>query len=195
MSYVGPTKVLTWPHDMTHNGAMDELQKINARFPDILYRRMQAKVKEEQALDPGFSMNSYLVRLVREDLDGPEVPRSGALVGYEIPSGTYKVGQEIQGRKLTAAELAAKFGIKTGATIHESESPVEPGLPGTLGPGALSESLPGETDLQTDEGQMREFIRVYGKQAWELGMRMPSFKKAKWPQRFEIAEGKKERGE
>lgn len=94
--------------------------------------------------------------------------------------------------KPTAAELAAKFGIKTGATIEE----VEPGLPGSLGPGAVPQSLTGESDLQTnDDTQRAEFIRKFGRQALEMGLKMPSFRKAEWPQRFEIAEGKRERGE
>lgn len=65
-------------------------------------------------------------------------------------------------------------------------------MAGSLGPDATQQPAVEQSDDQT---QRAEFIRIYGRQAFDMGMKMPSFKKAKWPQRFEIAEGKRERGE
>lgn len=192
---------------MTHNGAMDELQKINVRFPDILYRRMQAKIKEQQALDPGCSMNSYILRLVREDIDGREDIQHGTFVTMA----TYATGNmtpssgNVAGRKPSAAELAARFGIKTGATIEEVEPFVEAGLPaeihgvqrsggGSLGPDEGREPVVVETEDQTlwrkkcESKFSREMVNIpkVHRKMW-AGM--------SWEQRYEWLAEKKERGE
>lgn len=189
---------------------MEEIQKINVRFPDILYKRMQTLVRRAQEMDPGYSINSYVIALVREDLDNrdsraPALARSfmppaarewgekfEAMGVMEVPAGAYRTGDVVQAKKLSAADLAAKFGIKTGATIEEVES----GLPGSLGPDA--EPVVGASENLTEspeETLARSFIKEFGHEAFNRGMKIPSFKRAKWPERFEMAREQKERGE
>jgi hypothetical protein len=95
--------------------------------------------------------------------------------------------------KPTAAELAAKtaaikdrFGIKTLATIEE----VEPRLDAESG-----YIQPNVATGVVDDDLRREFVAEFGRQVWDRAIRIPSFKKAKWPERFEMAREQKERGE
>lgn len=90
--------------------------------------------------------------------------------------------------KPSAAEVAAQYGIKTLATIEE----VEPRLDAESG--YIQPSIVVGADL-SDERFRRDFIAEFGRQAWDRAIRIPSFKKAKWPERFEMAREQKERGE
>lgn len=111
------------------------VKAFTARFPEVLYITMQNEVARRKASgEPKISVQDWLLEAVREKL----YPESGP--GQRNPvenSGTVILPHGKMGPKLTAAELAIKFGIKTGATIEE----VEPGLlgPEFANPGLTSE--------------------------------------------------------
>ncbi len=80
-------------------------QQFICSIPHILYARMIASIKEK-----GVTQAAYIERLVRQDLDGPDDSRIA-----EVPKIPATPATNL---KPTAAQIAAKFGIKTAATLE-----------------------------------------------------------------------------
>lgn len=151
-------------------------KKVLVGMTEILHARLHAWAKGN-----AMSMSEAFVEGARLLLDGPPPNALG------VPPLTNKVAVERLG-----PDPKVGFGLDPAKFLANKVSIA----PATLVPGAVPQSLTGESDLQTnDDTQRAEFIRIFGRQALEMGLKMPSFRKAGWPQRFEIAEGKRERGE
>lgn len=88
---------------------MDELQKINVRFPSILYSRIKAATEDRKQSIPKFSMNDLIVEAVRRLLDGDDVPSAAIQERVLVPDDDY------QQRRMTADEIAARVpGVRRG---------------------------------------------------------------------------------
>lgn len=115
-------------------------------------------------------------------------------------------GETVSGQKQTAAQIAARFGIKTGATIEvvEPRMDAESGfIPGSLGPDAGQQPVVGASEEQTSEqveiAQIGKFKAEFGVEATKRmlqqrgQMRRQGIKT--WGQVFEMARADKERNE
>lgn len=174
-----------------------EEQKYVARFPAILYKRIQAEVKQRQeAGEPKLSINDWVIDACRGKIDGPPV-NYVTTIYKEPPPGLVVPHQALQ--KPTAAEIAAKFGIKTGATIEvvEPRMDAESGfIPGSQVSADGQQPVPGASE---DDTQIRNFKAEFGAEATKRmlqqrgQMRRNGIKT--WGQVFEMAREQKERGE
>ena len=171
--------------------ATREGTNITVNIPDILMSHARRAVEEKKLAVSAYSMGD----LIRDALRGLLTPdasiyKDNSLANAHVgPVVTAWRGgpHDPELRKISAADLAAKFGIKTGATIEE----VEPGFPGSLGPDAGQELVVGASEEQTEDPSL-SFIKEFGREALIRGTKIRGWGKMSWEQRFDLAREQKD---
>lgn len=156
--------------------------------PTELGENLKPKNSKKMVSENVAPLSNFPVPKVRESPERVFVPsriHDQDLTAKPMEPGGYK---HLALPKPTAAELAAKLGIKTLATIEEVEPRCDPES-GYIAPEFVAVPDP----VSEEEAFRSEFIAEFGRQAWDRAIRIPAFKKAKWPERFEMAREQKER--
>lgn len=153
--------------------APENFQKFGARIPADVYIALKEKAEEQKD-----SVNALLVRACREFLKPTPLEASKAQESESKPPQ----------RRLTAAELAIKFGLKTGGTIEE----VEPRM--DRDSGFIATPLTAEPEeLSEDERFRREYIGEFGANAYKVMCSDKAMMRLTWPKRIEATRERRER--